>query len=74
MINTNFEVRQFRTSKALLESGFPTSSFINSTEDFKGLYTHQNTNEIKSFSIRADDMDLFKDDIIIKEYKIIQSL
>ena len=71
-ISTNNDVREFRTSKSLLESGFSSGKFVNSIEDFKGILTNQNTNEIKSFFVRSREMSDFKNEIIIKEYKISQ--
>jgi hypothetical protein len=65
-ISTNKDVREFRTSKSLLESGFSSGKFVNSIEDFKGILTNQNTNEIKSFFVRSREMSYFKNEIIIK--------
>lgn len=71
-IVANHAVKDFRTSKALLESGFSTGKFVNSIDDFKGILTNRNTNEIQSFFLRAQEISLFINEIIIKEYKIKQ--
>jgi len=66
-------IREFRTSKLLLETGLFSDKFIGNTSEFISLFNALNENQdIKYYNFRPLNNSLFKDKIRITEYKIIQ--
>lgn len=66
-------IREFRTSKLLLETGLFSDKFIASTSEFISLFNALNENQdIKYYNFKPLNNSLFKGKIRITEYKIIQ--
>ena len=75
VMNGDKQLFEYHTSIKLLESGFFSNRFYNSTKDVFDMYTqnalHKHTTVI-FYGFRALDTDCFEDKITVKEYKIIK--
>jgi hypothetical protein len=73
IITSESEMTKYRTSKALLKSGFFKSKIIRNTIDFANLFDKEFTNSLSnSIQVRPDNYELFEDKIRVTEYKIVQ--
>lgn len=74
VVRNDGEVRKYKTSNKLLETGVFSTQHIKDTNEFRSLLEGDNKeqNQVKAYYFEPKNKTFFKDKIRIKEYKITQ--